>query len=105
MFEEWVLLRREQHHRQALDTLHTLTTHYLEVGAYEQARYFAEKQLALEPWREEAHRQLMRTLALSGLRSAALAQYNTCRRILADELGIEPSAQTTTLYQRILSES
>jgi len=55
----------------------------------------------MEPWREEAHRQLMRILAHSGQRSAALAQYKVCRRILAEELGVEPDAETQALYARI----
>jgi predicted ATPase len=55
----------------------------------------------MDPWREEAHRQLMLLLARSGQRSAALRQYETCRRILADELGVEPGAETRVLYERI----
>jgi adenylate cyclase len=43
----------------------------------------------------------MRALALSGQRSAALAQYETCRRLLAEELGVEPGAETTRLYEQI----
>jgi DNA-binding SARP family transcriptional activator len=35
----------------------------------------AGQSLAIDPWREEAHRQLMLALARSGQRSAALAQY------------------------------
>ena len=34
-------------------------------------------------------------------RSAALAQYETCRRILAEELGIEPVEETKALYEQI----
>ena len=62
---------------------------------------YARRQVELEPWRESAHRQWMRALALSGQRSAALAQYEACRRILAEELGVEPEAETTALYERI----
>ena len=36
----------------------------------------------------------MRGLALAGDRSAALAQYEACRRVLAAELGIEPEVET-----------
>jgi DNA-binding SARP family transcriptional activator len=41
----------------------------------------------------------MRVLARKGQRSAALAQYERCRQVLADELGVEPSIETTALYQ------
>lgn len=100
-FEEWALFKREQLHRQALGALHALTVHYESQGAYDRAQRYAERQLALEPWREEAHRELMRALALGGQRGAALAQYETCCRLLAEELGMEPAPQTTALYQRI----
>jgi predicted ATPase len=43
----------------------------------------------------------MIALSLSGQRSAALAQYEVCRRILSEELGVEPEAETRTLDERI----
>jgi hypothetical protein len=51
--------------------------------------------------REQAHRQLMRLLALNGQRGAALAQYETCWRALAEQLDIEPAQETTRLYEQI----
>jgi len=100
-FEEWRLFKQEQLHRQAMEALHSLAGYYERYGLYEQAQTAAERQLTLEPWREEAHRQLMRALALSGQRSAALAQYEQCRRILAKELAVEPAPETTALYEQI----
>lgn len=100
-FEEWALFRREQLYRQALDIMYQLTVHYDDQTDYARAQRYAERQLALEPWREEAHQQLMRVLALGGHRRAALAQYETCCRILAEELGVTPLAETTTLYEQI----
>src|SRR5205823_7130761 len=67
----------------------------------EQALQYSYRQLELEPWREEAHRQVMRLLALSGQRSAALAQYESCRQTMFEELGVEPESETTELYERI----
>ncbi len=64
--------------------------------------HYVTRLLNLEPWREEAHRQLMQLLVWSGQRSAALAQYETCRRVLANSLGVEPQAETRQLYDRIL---
>jgi hypothetical protein len=43
----------------------------------------------------------MRVLAANDQRSAALAQYEICRRLLAEELGVEPAEETRSLYQQI----
>lgn len=100
-FEEWRRVTQEQCHIAALDALEQLTDACAANGDYEQAQKFAERQIALEPWCEQAYRQLMRTLARSGRRNAALAQYHTCRQVLADELGSTPDAETTALYEQI----
>ena len=100
-FEEWQLQQRERLHQQALDALVRLADYHERRGDDELARRYAQRQIELDPWREEAHRQLMRLLARGNQRSAALAQYETCRRILARDLGVEPEAETTALYERI----
>ena len=43
----------------------------------------------------------MAALALGGERSAALAHYEACRRLLAEELGCEPEDETQALFARI----
>ena len=53
------------------------------------------------PWNEEAHREVMELRALNGRRSEALKQYEICKQTLHDELGVEPSAETLALYERI----
>jgi len=100
-FEEWAVIQREYLHRQALTIFFTLAAHHAAQGDYDQAQHHVRRQLELEPWREEAHRQLMRILAYNGQRSAALAQYNQCRKILTDELGVDPDAETVALYEEI----
>ena len=61
----------------------------------------ARQLLALDPLHEPTHRQLMRLLAQGGQRSAALAQYETCRQLLASELDAPPDDATTALYEQI----
>lgn len=100
-FEEWAVMQRERLHQSVLDALAHLAAYYERSGALEQARRTVARVLELDPWREEAHRTLMRLLALSGQRSAALHQYEVCRRTLAHELDVPPDAQTTALYWRI----
>lgn len=102
LFEEWVLGERERLRQLALQTLHTLADYYSQQAEYSQGITCVTRLLVMDPWREESHRQLMQLLALSGQRSAALAQYERCRRVLDEEMGITPSAETLVLYQRIL---
>jgi len=100
-FDEWLRSERETLHRLALEALFDLTAQSLTQGDFQKAQRLARQQLSLEPWREEAHQQLMQALALGGDRSAALAQYETCRRVLQEELGVEPTAKTRMLATRI----
>ncbi|MCB0213500.1 MAG: AAA family ATPase, partial [Anaerolineae bacterium] len=62
---------------------------------------YVSRILDLDPTQEQAHRQKMIFLARNEQRSAALAQYETCRQILADTLGVEPEPETQILYQDI----
>jgi predicted ATPase len=66
-----------------------------------QALHYARRALELDPWHEPMHRRIMRLLAAQGERNAALAQYERCRRVLADELGVEPEAATRALADQI----
>ena len=99
--EEWILMHRERWLRVALETLTRLIEGYAHLGHYERALYYAWRQLDLDPWREDAHRRVMRLLALSGQRSAALAQFESCRHIVLTELDAEPEAETVALYEAI----
>lgn len=100
-WEEWMTVTREHAHRNALDALAALIRFHSWRGETEQALGYARRQLALEPWREETHQTVMQLLAHSGQRSAALAQYAICCRILLAEFGAEPAATTKQLYERI----
>lgn len=92
-FEEWLLLCRENLHQQAMAALQTLVQAYEAQGDDERAHHYAGRQLALDPSREEAHRQLMRSLAHRCLGTEALTQYETCRRLLSEQLdvGLDPA--------------
>lgn len=100
-FEEWMLARRARLRELALHALHELTQLEMAQGHFAQAIDSSSRSLAIDPWREEAHRQLMLALARSGQRSAALGQYKLCQRTLRNELGVEPSNETQSLYERI----
>lgn len=104
LFEEWQRQLRERYRQMAMDALYKLVDHHTYARQYSPAIEYANRLLRLEPWMEEAHRQLMLLLARSGQRSAALAQYETCRDLLAEELGVSPTEATVALYRQIRDE-
>jgi DNA-binding SARP family transcriptional activator len=100
-FEEWAYTRRAYFRSRALDGLAILTTMATRRQDYAQAQDFARQQLAIDNLRESAYRQLMQALALNGRREEALAVYETCRRLLLEELAMAPAARTTEYYEKI----
>ncbi len=100
-FDDWASLERERLHRTVINALGELVAVHLGAGTYPEGIAHARHLLQLDPWQEAAHRQLMRLLAYSGQRGAALAQYEACRQILAGELDMEPEQETTQLYEQI----
>ncbi len=100
-FENWWLSERTRMRELMLNALNRLADHYAGQGDLDRAVALIRRSLEIERWREEAHRRLMTWLALSGQRSAALAQYEVCRRMLAEDLDVEPATETSTLYARI----
>lgn len=100
-FEDWAAGERERLRRIALAGLARLVDSCLERGRYAEGIEHTTRLLALDPLDEAAHRRMMYLLALSDQRHIALAQYEACRRALAEELDVEPDSETTALYQRI----
>ena len=104
-FEEWLSTLRDRWRRALLARLHELAEHHAAQRDHSRALTLARRLVEAEPWQEEGQRLLMRILAESGQRSAALAQYEVCRDALRQELGVAPARETTALYEAIRGES
>ena len=100
-FQEWAMLKREYFHGLALQFLSRLVRYYELLGEHKWALKYAYRQLDLARWDERAHQQVMRILALQGNRAAALDHFETCRAVLAEEIGVEPVRATVSLYKQI----
>lgn len=100
-FDEWVLMQREHWRETAFAWLHRAIEVCATKRNYERGVTLAKHILALDAWREEAHRWLMLFLAKQGQRSAALAQFEHCKTILQKTFNIAPSHETIALYERI----
>src|SRR2546421_1032227 len=100
-FDAW----REQQQRQwqvrLLLLLDRLSFWQDAAGEQAQAQATLLRWLALDPLAEEAYQRLMRVHLARGDASAALQVYATCRARLAQELQVQPAANTVALAERI----
>lgn len=103
-FDDWQLLQAQSLRREFETALEALTRLHITREAYDQALPLAHRWLALDPLREEVHRYLMQLYAWLGQPNAALRQYRDCVRILEEELGVPPLAETTALYEAIQND-
>jgi len=104
-FEGWLLTERERLHAVACEVLRGLVALHRQRGELDAALARARTLVALDPWREESHRNVMELLTLAGEPATALAQFEECRRILAEQLQTTPTADTVRLAERIRSSS
>lgn len=100
-FEEWLRQQREHLHHLALDAYARQLEQLLQSDSNLLAITLAEQLLTLEPWHEPAHRYLMIALAQSGNVQRAMQQFEACKRVLWEELGVEPEEETAVLAQKI----
>lgn len=100
-FEEWALQEQIRLQRSVVRALDSLVTHYQAVDIAAPGIAHASRLLQLDPLREATHRDLMRLLVMGGNRSAALEQFEACRRTLAAELDVEPEPATKALYVQL----
>ncbi|MFN8445404.1 MAG: BTAD domain-containing putative transcriptional regulator [Caldilineaceae bacterium] len=101
-YEEWLFMQRERLHVLILEAYSDLAIYAENKGDLRAARSFAQRQIELDPLREPAYRQQMRILARLGERSAALAMFERCRKVLREELGLDPELETRSLFGQLL---
>jgi len=100
-FDDWILIKREQLNLQILAALDRLAASFKDLGDHQKALHHLRKLVELEPWHENAQRELMQLLAVSGNRAEALAHFEAFRGLLSQELAVEPEPATTNLFQEI----
>ncbi len=101
-YDDWVLPERERLARHFLHALEELIAAHEQQGEYRPATAYALRLLHHDPLHEETYRRLMRMHAVTGDRAGALRVYHSCVHVLERELGVEPSAATRELYDRLL---
>jgi DNA-binding SARP family transcriptional activator len=103
-YEDWCISERQRLQEMYLEILAKLLLVEARKGNLHEAIEYGYRVLREEPLMESVHRQIMRLHYLSGNRAAAMRQFETCRRLLTEELGIEPMRRTRRIYEMILAD-
>ncbi len=101
-YSDWCLVKREHLREVYIGILRQMATLQGEAGDVDDAISTCRAALAVDPAREDFHRELMRLLWRLGHKDDALRQYDLCQRVLREELGIGPGQETQRLYRAIM---
>jgi DNA-binding SARP family transcriptional activator len=102
--EDWLLLDQQRWDQLRLHALERLAECFLEDGRYMEALEAGLAAVSIEPYRESAHRALIRTFIAEGNSASAVAQYQRYRRLLTNELGLRPTSQMKALVDGLTRE-
>jgi DNA-binding SARP family transcriptional activator len=103
-YQDWCIYERERLQSQYLYALDKLVACCLANHLVDSGLNYASRILQCDPAEEQAHYHKMYLYWIAGHRTKALRQYQCCRKIIMQELGIQPSQQIKNLYDRIKTD-
>ncbi|MEJ2709230.1 MAG: AAA family ATPase [Anaerolineales bacterium] len=102
-FEEWLTVERERYRRLFMRGMQELAQLNKAAGDFHAAIDVLERALAINPLQEDVQREIIHLLYLAGDRPGAIQRYDQLRRLLDEELGVPPMAETRRLYDAIVT--
>ncbi len=104
-FQDWLELERTQLQSIYMQCLSTQAHTLEQAEKPQEALDLLETLVDLDPLNEDAHRRIMMLQWRAGNIKAALGQFESCRRVLAEELGLEPVSSTLKLFETIQTQA
>lgn len=102
-YDDWVEEQRSYYREQHLRLLEALAAVAQKTEDWTRSLHLAQQILRDDPYREDVHCMIMRALAGQGNRHAVKEQYETLRKLLKKELGVEPAAETQRVYKELIA--
>ena len=99
--DRWFYLRRQALHTKAVEAHDQRVEQLLDTEKWEAAVAAAQREVALDSWREDAHQHLMLALAYCGERSLAIAQYKILSDVLDSAFNVQPNETSQRLLAKI----
>ena len=101
----WALQMRDRLRQRFVRAVADLARHWREAGDAERAIDLLEQALERDYSNESSYRNLMECYATVGRHADAADTYSRCRRMLKANLGVDPSPETTALYEKLVHAS
>lgn len=101
LFEDWLRTERSRFRLLLSASLSELAETLIDTGQLSDALIAAKKLSSLDDFNEASHRLVMRIFHAQGETASALRSYEKMRVMLANELGISPSSETSNLLEEI----
>jgi DNA-binding SARP family transcriptional activator len=102
-YDEWAEEQRSYYREQYLRLLEILAQTAQKAEDWSRSMSLAHRILREDPFREDVHCHLMRAHAAQGNRVAVREQFETLRKLLRKELGVEPASETQKVYKELLN--
>ena len=104
IYSDWIMPRRVYLREEYHAVLLQLGREAARQSRFEEARQFFSQLSLDDPFREDAHRGLMRSLAALGRLKEAIDGYERFEKQLATDLGVRPTAETRELAEQLRRE-
>ncbi len=101
-YDDWVEEQRTYYKEQHLRLLETLATSAQKAEDWPRSMKLAQRILAEDQFREDVHCMIMRAHAAEGNRAAVKEQYESLRKLLRRELGVEPAPETQKVFRQLM---
>jgi DNA-binding SARP family transcriptional activator len=101
-YEDWCLIERERFRFLYLHALSRLMAYHTKRHEHDAAVECGRRILAIDPLREEVHRDLITCYLAMSRPADALRQYRTCEELVRRELDEDPMPETQALLPRII---
>ena len=102
-YDEWAEEQRTYYREMYLRLLEILAATAQKSEEWGRSLQLAQQILREDPFREDVHCRVMRAHAALNNRVAVREQYETLRKLLRKELGVEPAPETQKVYRELVN--
>jgi DNA-binding SARP family transcriptional activator len=100
-YYEWAVPVRERLQRELLDASAYLAEVLAQGDQYDEALRILDRAIEQDPFAEHLYRLAIELEGRRGRPETARGRYEALRRLLAEELGVEPTGETEAVYLRV----